>query len=327
MVTSKRVRPEMSESASQNLALLRQYFEELVALTPMSELSEGRLGSGAKRLRVVELLKSIYSVANHLNSQLSGMSASKPPVLTLSPGLIEFYRNEFQPHRRTLTQALADADDLWSLFLNPELQSDDLGDENFRRAEIRQTIQWSLERWVDGMDGDEVDDWLARGFPLRRTVHFVEEPLFAPDSWLDNRKLLEPILLDKPPERLPSHVRHRLVEIYGSFYFGLWMSCIALCRSTIEFTLKNRKGRLGIEDTVRLPGGRVVEKRLAELIDETSSRYPQIKDDLDRVREAGNRVLHPKKRDVIAMPGVVRREALDCVASTRKILEIVYATM
>jgi len=43
------------------------------------------------------------------------------------------------------------------------------------------------------------------------------------------------------------------------------------------------------------------------------------------VREAGNRILHPKKRDVISHPKVMRSEALDCIRAARLIVESVFS--
>jgi hypothetical protein len=45
---------------------------------------------------------------------------------------------------------------------------------------------------------------------------------------------------------------------------------------------------------------------------------------LERVRGAGNRIFHPKKRDVIAFPYVMREEALDCIRATQIAVESLY---
>ncbi len=63
---------------------------------------------------------------------------------------------------------------------------------------------------------------------------------------------------------------------------------------------------------------------MKELCGEFSEHFPSISKELCRVRDAGNRIMHAKKRDVIAFPKVLRDEALECIRSMRHCLETIY---
>jgi hypothetical protein len=201
---------------------------------------------------------------------------------------------------------------------------DDSKDEN-ASAPILSAMSWGLERWHDMLDEEERFDWLERGFDVKSAQEMASMPWFRPDDWSQHLKLLQPVLVDRPAHELRNHVRYRLTEIYRAFSFGLWMASIALCRSLVEFSLKTNSHRLGIMTTYVGPGGRTDDKSLKQLGKEIVHVVPILAKPIETVRETGNRILHPKKRDVIAHPTVMRAEALECIRAARIIVENLYS--
>jgi len=182
-----------------------------------------------------------------------------------------------------------------------------------------------MERWIDMLDDGEKEDWLERGFDVDGAFDLVSEPWFLPDTWRGNADLLRPILVDRPLTRIRAHILHRLAEIYGTFIFGFWMASIALSRSAIEFAIRDCAGRLKIQLSKTNARGDVEERRLGDLITEIGIGHRQLRGPLESIRDTGNRILHPKKRDVIAFPKVLRAEALECIKHTRFVLETLYS--
>jgi len=80
---------------------------------------------------------------------------------------------------------------------------------------VGNALSWGIERWID-MEEDEKEDWLMRGFDLDAAFDLVSEPWFQPDRWRDNARVLQPLLIDRPTNKIPHHVRYRLTEIYGA---------------------------------------------------------------------------------------------------------------
>jgi hypothetical protein len=190
---------------------------------------------------------------------------------------------------------------------------------------ILNAISWGLERWNDMLDEDESLDWYERGFNIEGAQELVDMPWFQPDEWSQNLKFLQPVLVDRPPQVMRDHVRYRLTEIYRAFAYGLWMAAVALSRSLVEFSLKANATHLGVSITYTGAGGRPDDKSLKQLGEEVAKLMQALAAPIETVRETGNRILHPKKHDVIAHPKVMRAEALDCIRATRFIVEALYS--
>ena len=186
-------------------------------------------------------------------------------------------------------------------------------------------MSWALERWNDMLEEDESLDWHDRGFNINGAKELVGMPWFQPDDWSQNLKLLHPILVDRPQQVMRDHVRYRLTEIYRAFAYGLWMAAVALSRSLVEYSLKANATRLGISTTFVGLGGRPEDKSLKQLGEEVAAVLPALGAPIETVRDTGNRILHPKKHDVIAHPKVMRSEALDCIRAPRVIVETLYS--
>ncbi|MBA2490170.1 MAG: DUF4145 domain-containing protein [Gammaproteobacteria bacterium] len=103
------------------------------------------------------------------------------------------------------------------------------------------------------------------------------------------------------------------------------MAAVALSRSAVEFAILDNARRLNIEARKTNSRGKLEDKRLAELIADVAQARQSLGRSLEAVRDTGNRILHPKKHDVIAFPKVLRDEALECVSNTRIVLESLYS--
>ena len=312
----------MSIDLNLALALAKQVYDELIGITPLAELERGEFGTGSKRARVEELLTKLNAKINAVQRMLSEQvtASSAPPVITLPAAHRVFYTDVLQPQGKGLQRAYYEISGL-SMLVD---LLDDPTDDKAKPLRL-DAISWALERWNDMLDEDEQFEWYDRGFDIDGAQAIVAMPWFQPDEWSQNLKLLQPVLVDRPPQEMRDHVRYRLTEIYRAFAFGLWMASIALSRSLVEFSLKANAPRLGISITYLGTAGRLEDKSLKQLGEEVAAQVPSLAVSIETVRETGNRILHPKKRDVIAHPKVMRDEALDCVRASRLIVESLYS--
>lgn len=303
-------------------ALAKQTYEELIRLVPLAELERRDFGSGAKRERVAELLKNFNSSINSIQRTLSEHVAdpSKAPILSVPPAHRAFYNEVIVPHGKSLQHAYFEIAGLGMLI---GLLDEPSGEKP--KLLMLNAISWGLERWNDMLDEDESLEWYERGFNIKGAIELIDMPWFQPDEWSQNLKVLQPILVDRSPQVMRDHVRYRLTEIYRAYAYGLWMAAIALSRSLVEFSLRANAVRLGINVTFNGAGGRPEDKSLKQLGVEVAEALPALAASIDAVRETGNRILHPKKHDVVAHPKVMRVEALDCIRAARLIVETLYS--
>lgn len=312
----------MSDALNLTLALAKQAYEELLRLTPLDALERNDFGSGPKRERVAELLKKLNATINTVQHALGEHVAAspEPPVIALPAADRTFYNEVLLPKGKGLQRAYLEISGLNMLVG----LLDDPTDEKPKPLML-DAISWALERWNNMLDDDEQFEWYERGFNIEGAQDLVAMPWFQPDDWSQNLKLLQPVLVDRSPQVMRDHVRYRLTEIYRAFAYGLWMAAIALSRSLVEFSLKANAPRLGISITYQGAGGRTEDKSLKQLGENIAAQVQALAAAIDTVRETGNRILHPKKHDVIAHPKVMRTEALECVRAARLIVETLYS--
>jgi hypothetical protein len=244
------------------------------------------------------------------------------PVLNVPTPHRDFYNNIVIPHGKTLQRAHLEFE---GLGFAADLFLDDTPADQAPRPVILSAISWGLERWNTMLEEGETLEWLERGFNIDAAEEVVALPWFRPDDWLQNMKQLEPVLVNRQSRELRDHVRYRLTEIYRAFTFGLWMAAIALSRSLVEFSLKANAPRFGISTTFVTVPGKQEDKSLKQLADEIAVALPTLAEPLETVREAGNRMLHPKKHDVIAIAKVMRAEALKCIRAAKRVVEELHA--
>ncbi|OGA56418.1 MAG: hypothetical protein A3F74_26350 [Betaproteobacteria bacterium RIFCSPLOWO2_12_FULL_62_58] len=312
----------MTDHLNITLALTKQAYEKLTRLVSLAELERFNFGSGPKRERIAELLKKLNTNINSIQRTLSEhvTDSSEAPILSVPPAHRTFYNEVVLPHGKSLQRAYFEISGLGMLM-------DLLDDPTAERPKplMLNAISWGLERWNGMLDEDESFEWYERGFNIEGAQDLVGMPWFQPDEWAQNLKLLQPVLVDRSPQVMRDHVRYRLTEIYRAFSYGLWMAAVALSRSLVEFSLKANATRLGISITYTGAGGRPEDKSLKQLGKEVANVLPALAPSIETVRETGNRILHPKKHDVIAHPKVMRAEALDCIRAARLIVENVYS--
>jgi hypothetical protein len=314
------------EDLNRTLALAKQALEELVGLASLDELSREHFGEGSKRDRIAELLKKLNTQIVTIRRTLSAVVAdgSSPPVLTLPPGHRVFWNDVLAPKASLLQRAYFQISDLGILADLVDYPSPN-DEPSFSKLSA---VSWALERWSDNMlDEDELYEWLDRGFDIEGAQEIVSMPWFRPDEWSKNLGLLQPVLVDRPTAVMRDHVRYRLLEIYRAFSFGLWMSAIALSRSLVEFSLRSNAPRFSVSMSFEGADGRQEEKSLKRLGEEMSVLVPALAKPVEVVRETGNRILHPKKHDVIAHPKVMRSEALECIHAARAVVEAAYSEL
>lgn len=308
----------MNNALNATLAVARQRYEELMRLVPIHELRALQLGEDAKRKRVEVLLESLNGDLITIERELG--TGNEVPVTQLGASHIKFFQEHLEPNTALLRRAHWECIGLREL-----LEEIDEYEPQHSTQPLKEAIALSLERWHATLDADELYEWLSRGFAIDSAIDAVELPWFKPDRWLENMSLLRPVLLDRPPQHVRDHVRYRLTEIYRAFTFGLWMSSVALCRSLLEYSLKETAQKCGIERTKPGYRGEPEDKSMKELCDDFSTQFPSITAALEQVRNAGNRIMHASKHDVVAYPKVLREEALASIRSMRQSLETIYA--
>lgn len=313
----------LSSTLNESLAIAKQYFEELTRLADLDELARGKYPPEPAKTRVNYLLRRLNAIVASTEKAMS-LAVSKvgePPVVTVSSGNLTFYRSQLEPNIKRIRRAFLDSEGFEGL---ADLLDSVSSAESTGRP-IGSAVSWGMERWIDMVPDDERRNWLERGFDLDGAFDLVSEPWFLPDAWRENAQMLRPILVDRPATKIRAHILHRLAEIYGSFIFGFWMAAIALSRSAVEFAVRDSAPALKVQLSRTNSKGEVEEKRLWELTEEIGASHPQLRDTLEAIRDTGNRILHPKKRDVVAFPKVLRAEALECIKNTRFVLETLYS--
>jgi hypothetical protein len=317
-------RSGLTDSLNATLAIAKQAYEDLARLVPADRLEQCDFGTGGTRERVGKLLRTlnsaIASIRRFLNTQIS--DSVEVPVLNVPIPHRSFYNDVVVPHGKALQRAHLEFE---GLGFAADLFLDDERDHEYEpRPTILSAMTWGLERWSSMLDDGEAFDWLERGFNIEAAEEVVALHWFRPDEWLQNIRLLEPILVNRQPNELRNHVRYRLTEIYRAFTFGLWMAAIAMSRSLAEFSLRVNAPRFEVSTTITTQYGREEDKSLRQLADDFAAVLPALAAPLETVREAGNRILHPQKRDVIAIPKVMRAEALNCIRAAKRIVEEVH---
>src|SRR6266571_2102567 len=311
----------MAKSLGESLALAKQHYEDLTTrLLPLDRMRRQEFGESLPRQQAEELLKKLYVLTSSIEKTLSDsvIEGEGAPLQTVASGHLAFYKAHLEPNLQLIHDAYPNISGF------AELERILKGaDEGKRGAPILSTLAWGIERWIDMVDGDEKEDWLSRGFDLDSAFEVVQLPWFRPDEWMENFRLLKPVLLDRTAESIHRHVQDRLREIYRAYAFGLWLAAVALCRSLIEFSIHQNAERLGLETRRRTKQNALVDLPLKVLIAEVTKALPDLTESLDTVKSAGDRVMHAKEGNILSFPAL-RREALNCVKATKRVVEDLY---
>lgn len=255
------------------------------------------------------LLESVENVEHLLKQAVLGDA-----IQDIAPRPLQFYREALATKQEDLANLLVEL---------LELPDFDLDETQFRKESIG-TPAWNI--LVSGLDYWSMDD-NENYAPeeLKATERLVYSSFFQPDEWLRNVDELEPVLGEAAKHKIPSNVRVRIRELYRSFILANYLSSIALARAILEYALVDRAARIGINaysDEPRYPHR---TRKLGALVEDASENIPELAIEMEAVVEAGNRVLHPKKKDrVILLPSHLRTLAKTSIESVRKIVEQLY---
>jgi hypothetical protein len=315
----------VSDDLNPTLALAKQSYDELLRLVSTEELTHYKFGEGPRRARIEELLGKLHTHIVAIKRALSDVTSngSSPPIINLPAGHRTFWSDVLGPQSSLLQRAYLEVSGLGFL---ADLVVFPAADDEPSSSKLS-AICWGLERWSSMLDEEERFELLERGVDIQGAQEVVAMPWFRPDEWSKNFGLLQPVLVDRSTNVMRDHVRYRLLEIYRAFAFGLWMSAIALSRSLVEFSLRSNAPRFNVSTTFDGPDGRLEEKSLKRLGEEMAAHLPSLAKPVEVVRESGNRILHPKKHDVIAYPKVMRSEALECIQAARAVVEASYSEL
>lgn len=156
---------------------------------------------------------------------------------------------------------------------------------------------------------------------LEGVKYLIGHEIFRPDDWWQRSKILTPVMGDDIDSRLPGSIRQRLKEIYRSYLFGNFLAVIALSRATLEYAMIDKGASLGIV-TAEQDGKSL---KLGAMIDVAAAIYPELSEHLEGIREAGNKTLHPQRKERLFLnEGYVEEVALRTLTGLRFVLEGIY---
>ena len=154
----------------------------------------------------------------------------------------------------------------------------------------------------------------------------ISSDYFHPDEWLKNIMSIGPIFSPREEKNFPLHIRDRVHQMYRSFVFENWMSVVALGRSLLEYMIIDRRSSLGIEVYEKDHDGVERPKKISRLVDliATTDGAESFEKDMREIIEYGNNVMHPEKTRKVRVFPSGRKDALDCMKRTIKIIQILY---
>jgi len=311
-----------AQNESIPLALLRQDLERLRSMCEPTNI-DGWNPSANQRSVYSRLLFDVLNRADNIETEHQRLIADEGAIHHFVPDShLDYFRNVFRPRREAMKRALA--------VIDPE------GFEDFqllegsgapvgRNGQVKETfeagiekVQELIESWP-GME-ESFDPDIARKVLNSGLIEF------DPDAWLDRSRALRPVLTNNQHQQpLPGHVRIRIRELFRSYTFGNWLAVMALARATLEYALRHnaRKFRIELQWPVTRGPGR--KKRLEELINDYADHFPKLRDDMDRVRDLGNKHLHPEAKDIgIRILERRERDAREVIQLLVPIIEEVY---
>lgn len=237
--------------------------------------------------------------------------SDRAPLSCIAPDEFEFFQNTVVPSKYNLSVLASNMPNLYLEFdeLFKDLKIEDYSCVPSNDA-IRNHLIISLEYLLDYVASK--NDALTDFFP--ETEDFDEELLaealicikakyFQPTNWLARAKRTNLLLSTRSIEKFPLRIRGRIQEAFDCFVVGHYFACIATCRSLAEFVLVDRaKPKFGFNPYIERDGKRSI-MNLENMIKKVRVSEPNLADELDFVRNEGNRMLHPPKgREIDEFP-------------------------
>jgi hypothetical protein len=249
-----------------------------------------------------DLLRAIDAVA-HLLNEVSLDSATQ----NVAPQPLQLYRDQLAPHRKRLERLLIGLLGFPNVELNPK---------EFRPVSAGNPVWNMLVSGLDFWEMDESGEFAEDD--LKATHRLLYSSFFQPDEWLRNADEIEPVLGEAAEQRIPSNIRIRLKELYRGFILGNHLSAIALARAVLEYALIDRSAKIGINPLSDDPRYPHRTRKLWMLVEDASENRPELKLDMESIVDAGNKTLHPKKKDnLVLLPGTLRDLALTSIRAGR----------
>jgi len=248
------------------------------------------------------------------------------PVMRLSEGHVEFYRNVLSPQREKISDLMWKALGLGSIDFGPALA--DSEHTKSTGKEVWRFIAFAIDRCDIDVEEGELEVCSEEAF--KGAQKLLHSRVFSPDEWLARLRHVEPLLTEKSGDDLPTFVRHRFREVFDSFLIGHFAATIALSRALLEFALLQNANRLGYEAyrRTRTAAGKATKaeaKRLGELINLASEHQPELEIEMRALKRMADRVLHPREHvNVSEFPRTSGKDALKAVTSIQSIIHRLY---
>lgn len=254
------------------------------------------------------------------------------PMIDVPKHAMECFETEIVPARpiivrlaSELPELMCQLDELFEdvdFFEGGESSKTDYLKERMLRILSRYTdVVSTFEQTAVTLDPDGIDtDYEVIG----RLEVICESKFFQPTNWLSRISAISPIVSSRPTKNFPMPIRGRMAEAFDCFVGGQFFATIVVCRSLLEFLLLDRaRPYFGIEPYKQRDGKRET-LTLAQLIEHVTEKQPDLKDDLELVRQTANPLVHPPKgREIDEFPPQ-ERIALKILATTFKIVEQLY---
>jgi hypothetical protein len=300
---------------SADTALAMQQYRELRAILAEESIeATPSLLNSAKRNRAIYLLHSLQSYLEYLEKHFHNLNLESIPVVEFSSSQASFLSGELIPNAESIRRAL------WGSF-GLKILAGETSDVLTSSVRFKSALNHLLDFWLNTLHEGEKEEYSEFIDTCSELREMVDGSWFDPDGWKTRQKMLRPVLLPTgTTDRLRDHIRIRLMEVYRAFVFGQFMSSVALCRTLLEFMLRRNAGRFDVS----LKTDSRWEKSLSQLIEEIAERAPTLAEHSEAIRDKGNRVIHPEKRSVVAIPRILQDEALECIEHTVAVVEQLY---
>ena len=168
------------------------------------------------------------------------------------------------------------------------------------------------DRWAEDGIFDEMD--IYRRYRVDDAWTIVGLPLFRPDVWLANLRLLRPLFVRRELGGVPKPLVRRIGDAHASFLFGNYYACVTTCRSVVEAVLRD-SNVVGRFDAA--PQGRELQElcKTLRIFDEGLGEAA------DFVRKWGNAALHATDEGKLAEYPSNRKIAVKCMERTMQLLD------
>jgi len=304
------------------LALAKQAFESLLLMCEPNDVPTWN-PSDEERSMYVKLaeraLDSLDKVSRLENRQLLNESHLQSFI---PESMLMFVREQMKPRVNSLRAALDHFDPNGKFFRDA---MEEMGRTSGINGLVKSTFETGLQQIYELIDRNPDIDYKL--FPDAAYEVFDSKLIdFKPDDWLDRVGELLPIRTNKSNVTLPGHMRLRLEELYRAYVFGCWLSVLGLSRAILEYAVLDNLHKFRIDPSWPEDRNRKrKDKKLSDLIDELVEYLPQYKEPMERLRDYGNKYIHPKTSKVSKESLFQRQPAAKEVVSTlAEVVEGIY---